>query len=98
MSLRERIRRIRGIEEKLFPALKLDGEKLPVPILIVEYVSARPDGTGLAEMQHATVEGKKYDREPGETVEDFKSRMKSLLPDSLQPGKFAYLISFTPGV
>jgi hypothetical protein len=91
MKFRNRIRRI---EEKLCPALKLDGQQLPVPILCTYYVAARPDGTGLAEMMHAKVGGKKYDREPGESLEAFEKRMKSLLPP-LQPGHFAHEIIFS---
>jgi hypothetical protein len=67
------------------------------PILERIYVSHSLDpDTGerrLKEIQFAEVEGKTYEREPGEAFEHFEKRMASLLPP-LQPGQFAWEISF----
>ena len=65
--------RIRRIEEKFLPAIKVDGKKVIPPLLVCILVSAVVDPvTGnrrpstLEESEHAKVDGKVVDREPGE--------------------------------
>ncbi len=94
MNLRDRLRKIRGIEEKFFAPVATDGKKLPVPILISSYVKARPDGTGLEEPIRAKVDGQTYHREPGESLEQFEKRMIALLRP-LEPEHFAHEIVYS---
>jgi hypothetical protein len=96
MKFRDRIRRT---EEKLLPAIKVDGKKLIPPLLVSILVSAVVDPvTGnrrpstLEESEHAKVDGKVVDREPGETFEHFERRVKALLPPPQFP--FAQEIRF----
>ena len=96
MKFRDRIRRI---EEKLLPAIRVDGKKLIPPLLVGILVSAVVDPvTGkrrpstLEESEHAKVDGKVIDRETGESFEDFERRVKALLPPPEYP--FAQEIRF----
>jgi hypothetical protein len=96
MKFRARIRRI---EEKLSPATTANGKKLIPPLLVSVLVSAVVDlATGnrrpstLEESEHAKVDGKVIDREPGESFEHFERRVKALLPPPQY--SFAQEISF----
>lgn len=84
MKFRDRIRRI---EEKLFPAVKEDGQKLVPPILeailveaIVDPVTGARRPSTREESQHAKVNGRTVDRESGESFEHFEKRVRALLP------------------
>lgn len=84
MKFRDRITRL---EEKLCPALKLDGKKLIPPLLEALYIGVMVDpvtgerrATTREESQHAKVNGQIVDREPGESFEYFEKRVKALLP------------------
>lgn len=84
MKFRERIRRV---EEKLFPAIKVDGQKLMPPILEAIYVEGIVDPvtgacrpTTREESEHARVNGKIVDRETGESFENFEKRVFALSP------------------
>jgi hypothetical protein len=95
MKFRDRIRRIEG---KFLPAIKADGKKLTPPLLVSILVSAVVDPvTGnrrpstLEESEHARVDGRVIDRDPGESFEHFERRVKALLP----PPQYPFAQGFT---
>jgi hypothetical protein len=99
VNFRDRIKRL---EEKLCPALKLDGKKLIPPLLEAVYVGVVKDpvtgerrATTREESQHARVNGQTVDREAGESFEHFEKRVKALLPP--QHPVFAREIRWWPG-